>query len=137
MRYIFGHGRSFQRDEFANKHSAINYLLHELPDERAFRYRTTYAQRDVDAILFSFRGELLAELVVADVQSPQPEDITAYAKTKTVYLIDEIRLFANPTLRAADFGLTNYQYGKVVADAVYEQIIASTGGFSQIRKRHP
>ncbi len=137
MRYIFGHGPSTHRHEFATPAAAISYLHHELPDQRAFRYRTTYTQRDVDSIIFSFRGLLLAELVVGDVQRPQPDDLAAYAKTKTVYLIDEIRHFADQTLRASAFGLINYQFGKVVSDDVYADILTRTGGFSEIRKRQP
>ncbi len=135
MRYIFGHGPSKDRNEFANQERAIDYLRHELPDQRAFRYRTTYQHRNVDSILFAFGGILLAELIVADIENPSDDDIAAYAKTKSVYVIDEIRHFANQTVRAADVGLTNYQFGKVVPDDVYTQIVARTGGFSDVRKR--
>ena len=135
MRYIFGHGPSMYRHEFTTPAAAMSYLHQELPDQRAFRYRTTYTQRDVDSIIFAFRGLLLAELVVGDVQRPAPDDLAAYAKTKTVYLIDEIRHFADQTLRASAFGLIHYQSGKVVLDAVYADMLARTGGFSETRKR--
>ncbi len=135
MRYIFGHGPSNERNEFANQERAIDYLRHELPNQREFRYRTTYQHRNVGSILFAFGGILLAELIVADIENPSDDDIAAYAKTKSVYVIDEIRHFANTSVRAADVGLTNYQFGKVVPDDVYAQILASAGGFGEIRKR--
>lgn len=135
MRYIFGHSKSSHRDEFATKATAIEYLQQELPNQRAFRYRTTYMQRNVDRILFSFEGELLAELIVADVQRPSEADLTEYSKTRTVYLIDEINIFANQSLRPRDFDIRSSQFGTSVPDAVYEKIIASAEGFTESIKR--
>lgn len=135
MRYIFGHKSSSEPGEFFTKDDALDFLHHGLPDQQAFRYRSTRSHRNIDSILFSFEGELLAELVIAEVQKPQPDDEAAYSKARTVYLLDEIRYFANDSLRAFDFGIHIIPHGIEVPDEVYDQIIARAGGFSEIRKR--
>ncbi len=135
MRYIFGHSLSKDRNEFATKDTALEYLRRDLPNERAFRYRTTYSQRNVDRIIFSFNGEFLAELLVGDVQQPTETDLAAYSKTRTVYIISEIHIFANQSLRGRDFDLRASQFGTPVPDNVYEKIIAAAGGFAEIIKR--
>lgn len=135
MRYIFGHPSSTEKGEFETKEDALNFLHHGLPDGQAFRYRSTRVHYDMESILFSFEGILLAELVITETQKPQQADLEAYKKAKIVYLLDEIRYFADDSLSAYSFGLRVNPFRTKVPDEIYAQIIARTGGFAEIRKR--
>jgi len=135
MKYIFGHRPSMDPTEFSTLDRALNYLRNELPNQEAFRYRTTYNLRQVDSIIFSFDGELLAELVVGGETSPTDQDEKDYSKARKVYLIDEVRIFRERTRRAADFGLTPSQFGTKVPEEAYAQLIEKVGGFEQIIKK--
>lgn len=135
MHYIFSHRSSDRSDEFATKDAALEYLRHELPNQRAFRYRTTYRLRSIDSILFLFGGDFLAELVVAEVQEPTETDHAEYTKTRRVYLIDEIRIFANQSLRAEDFDLRGANIPVRVPDEVYQTIVATAGVAETIKRQ--
>jgi hypothetical protein len=130
--YIYGHSPSDHPDEFPDKGTALTYFTYYLPGENNFRYHTTYTHTDVKQIIFSFAGELLAELVVDEVISPTKDDMEQYDKTKKVYLINEIRIFRNQTYRLKDFGLKYAQSGKKITEDEYKQIIETVGGFKQI-----
>lgn len=124
MRYIFGHKPSTEPGEFVDKPAALDFLHYGLPDGQAFRYRSTRSQRTIESIIFSFGGNLLAELVIAKVQKPQSDDLASYSKARKVYLIDEIRFFTDDSLFVSDFDLTPSQWGIKVPDEIYAQIIA-------------
>ncbi len=128
MIYIYGHAPSDHREEFKNKAAALRYLREWLPKDNAFRYRTTF-NKNVDIIIFSFGGELLAELVVDQIIPPTKEDAALYAKVKKTYLIQEIRIFKNKTFRTKDFPLKHSRFGTKVPPAVYDQIIEAVDGF--------
>src|SRR5258706_12855421 len=96
-RFIFGHSPSATRNKFKTKDQAVAYLRRGLPQQENFRYGTTYNIHQVDSIIFSFDGELLAELVVANDETPTAQDKRYYSKTRNVYLISEIRIFSDRT----------------------------------------
>jgi hypothetical protein len=73
MRNIYGHATSTEPGEFPDKAAALEYLRYRLPFFHSGEYRTTYTH-DVDAIIFSFDGELLAELVVGGIRDATAED---------------------------------------------------------------
>ena len=131
MKWIFGHSSSDDRSEFKTKEQALAYLRNGLP-QQDFRYLTTYARQQVDSIIFSFAGELLAELVVENEERPTPQDKQHYRKTKKVYRIREIRIFKNDTRRGSEFGLSRIHYGLQVSDTIYKQIIKNVGGYEKI-----
>lgn len=136
MKYIFGHSPSTDSSAFASVEKAPNYLSNVLSDQQTFRYRTTYSLADVESTIFSFDGELLAELVVGKAESPTAQDRTEYSQTRKVYLIDEIRIFRKTTLKAADLNMTTSQFGTKVSSDVCAQMIDKVGGFEQtIRKQ--
>ena len=126
MKYIFGHRPSPDRTEFSSNDRALNYLRNTLPNEQSFRYRTTYTQ-EADSIIFSFGGELLAELVVQATEKPSDQDIQEYGKARKVYRISKIRIFRDRTLRAGNFGLKHSQHGTQVPENIYAQIVARAG----------
>lgn len=135
MKFIFGHPPSSRPGFFATKDLAIKYLLEDLPTEESFRYRTTYTRKDVSNVIFSFGGELLGELIISGGTAPNEQDTKAFPELKKVYLVEEIRVFNNRTLRAGDFGLTPNHFGTELKDATYEKIIFSVNGFEKVIKR--
>ena len=125
-RYIFGN------PDLETKKNAIEYLRHYLWDKSDWRYRHTINHNEVNSIIFSFNGELLAELVVECTEDPTDEDLDKWPKTRKVYIIREIRIFRKKTIRASNVGLTNMQFGKKVSDNQYERIIKKVAGFKAI-----
>jgi hypothetical protein len=131
-KYIFGHSISKEPGEFENAAAALEYFRSWLPTSGNFRYRTTYTVRDVQSIILSFNGNLLAELAVASVTDPTDKDRTEYRKTRKVYHISEIRIFADQNVKASDVGLTGIQFGnRAVSSEVYRQILDRVGGFEE------
>ena len=125
-RYIFGN------PDLETRNFAIKYLGYYLWNTNDWRYRHTVNHQEVDSIIFSFKGELIAELVVESSEDPNADDIDKWPKTRKVFIIKEIRLFRKARVRASDVGLTNYQFGKNVSDKIYDKIIKKVGGFKAI-----
>ena len=128
MRFIFGNTKT----AFETKTDAIEYLRLGLQNENHWRYRHSVARNDAESIIFSYEGELLAELVVEDTVNPTADDLRDWDIAKKVYLIREIRMFRDNTVKAADVGLINIQFGKDVSDGIYNIIINAVGGFGEI-----
>lgn len=133
MIYVYGHSSSSDLTEFATKDAALAYLRHGL-GWQGFRYRTT-RRNHANSIIFSFNGELLAELVVSHEEQPTDHDLQDYQKAKKVYVISEVRLFRNTTFRVKDFGLKPSQFGVRVPEDVYAQIIEKVEGFEEPIRR--
>jgi hypothetical protein len=134
MRYIYGHSTSTEPGEFGDKADALDYLRNRLPFKQGGEYRTTYLC-DLDAIIFSFDGELLGELVVGGIRDATPIDKQKYAKARKIYSITEIRLFRDQTKRAGDIGLTYWTWGTEVPDSAYEDLKRKALGFEWIITR--
>jgi len=96
-------------------------------DQRNRRYRQTYNINDVDRIIFCYKGELLADLVVEGKAEPTEEDLRAWDKTLAVYLISQVRIFENRTTHESDYGLHHNQWGTAVPEEVYNRIIRTVG----------
>jgi hypothetical protein len=134
MIYIYGHSPSSHPNELDDKEMVLKYLTEWLPDH--FHYRTTYNITQVESIIFSFQGELIAELVVDRVIPPTAKDLERYDKARKVCLIKEIRLFKDKSYRIKDFPtLKQAQHGTKVPEEVYREIIEAVGDFERIIRR--
>ena len=133
LRDIYGHPPSSQPGEFRDRDAALEYLQHTLPFVQGGEYRSSRAHSGLHSIIFSFDGELLAELIVAGDRPAGPSDKQAYAKARTVYLIAEIRIFRDGTKKVADIGLSHGgQDHTDVPDAAYDALKQQAAGFEWI-----
>ncbi len=124
MRYIYGHPPG---GEFATKADALKYLQHQLPFVQHGEYRSSRSHRGVHSIIFSFGGELLAELVICGERDATKEE-SAYA---TVYRVTEIRFFRRET-RWKETGLPRAQESMEMPDDKYEDLKTRANGFEWI-----
>lgn len=123
--YIFGHSDK----EFKGGWEDLEqWLREELVEEGRYRY---IQKRNTDVILLSFKGLVKGELKVACQDEPTPDEIENYMREyertpTTVYIIREIQIYENP-VRAADFGVKQYQFGKLIQPNTYKKIRSQAG----------
>ncbi len=133
-RYIFGNrlGEGY----FETRGGALEYLRHQLLGECRGRYRHSNTINEVDSIIFALAGKLVAELIVCGVQDPTAKDMELWDVTRKVYIVSEIRIFRDRTVRAAKVGLTKYQFGREVPDKIYARILEKVGGIGEVFKQN-
>lgn len=129
--YIFGHSdKEFKR----GWEDIEQWLREELVEEGRYRY---IQKRNTDIILLSFKGLVKGELKVACQDEPTPDEIENYRREykkipTTVYIIREIQIYENP-VRAAEFGIIQYQFGKLIELDIYDKMRSHAGNIITLK----
>lgn len=110
---------------FEDKSEILNYLKKDLFESEHGRYRYTQS-KEADIIVISFDGEIIGYLSVVGSEEPNEKDKIRAPRSKRVYLISQSNIFKVP-VKASDFNLAPYQFGKYIEEDTFE-VIKSKGG---------
>lgn len=129
--YIFGHS---DREFKGGWEELESWLREELVEEGRYRY---IQKRTTDIILLSFKGLVKGELKVAFQDEPTPDEIEEYKRVydrtlTTVYIISEIQVYEH-AVRAADFDVKQYQFGKLITPEIYNKMRSQAGNIITLK----